>query len=119
MERARAIIERGESDRLTMRRLADEMGIQAPSLYKHFADKGAIQRALYVDYLVAMRDAMVAAREAEDAAGHPLEPRRARLSGARARQPRALRLRARAAVPACGGGRRAQGHPPAVVPRGR
>lgn len=55
-----------------MRRLADEMGIQAPSLYKHFADKGAIQRAVYVDYLVAMRDAVVAAREAEDHAAHPL-----------------------------------------------
>jgi len=55
-----------------MRRLADEMGIQAPSLYKHFADKGAIERAVYVDYLVAMRDAVVAAREADDDRGHPL-----------------------------------------------
>jgi AcrR family transcriptional regulator len=70
--RARGIIERGAGDRLTMRRLADEMGIQAPSLYKHFADKGAIQRAVYVDYLVAMRDAVVAAREAVEDAAHPL-----------------------------------------------
>jgi AcrR family transcriptional regulator len=55
-----------------MRRLADEMGIQAPSLYKHFADKGAIQRAVYVDYLTAMRDALVAARESGDDPDHPL-----------------------------------------------
>jgi AcrR family transcriptional regulator len=55
-----------------MRRLADEMGIQAPSLYKHFADKGAIQRAVYVDYLTAMRDALVAARESSDDPDHPL-----------------------------------------------
>jgi AcrR family transcriptional regulator len=55
-----------------MRRLADEMGIQAPSLYKHFADKGAIQRAVYVDYLTALRDAVAAAREAVDDPAHPL-----------------------------------------------
>ena len=72
VERARGIIERGAGDRLTMRRLADEMGIQAPSLYKHFADKGAIQRAVYVDYLTAMRDALVAARDSTDDPDHPL-----------------------------------------------
>jgi AcrR family transcriptional regulator len=55
-----------------MRRLADEMGIQAPSLYKHFPDKGAIQRAVYVDYLTALRDAVAAAREATDDPAHPL-----------------------------------------------
>ena len=70
--RARDIIERGAGDRLTMRRLADEMGIQAPSLYKHFPDKGAIQRAVYVDYLTAMRDALVRARQAVEDPAHPL-----------------------------------------------
>jgi len=56
-----------------MRRLADEMGIQAPSLYKHFADKGAIQRAVYVDYLVALRDAIEpAGAAAHDEEAHPL-----------------------------------------------
>jgi AcrR family transcriptional regulator len=57
---------------LTMRRLADHLGIQAPSLYKHFPDKGAIERAVYVDYLIALRDALVAAREA-DTPEHPIE----------------------------------------------
>jgi len=70
--RARGIIERGAGDRLTMRRLADEMGIQAPSLYKHFPDKEAIQRAVHVDYLTALRDAVAAAGAAVDDPEHPL-----------------------------------------------
>jgi AcrR family transcriptional regulator len=36
---------------LTMRRLADELGIAAPSLYKHFASKGAVELALISDAL--------------------------------------------------------------------
>ncbi len=55
-----------------MRRLADHLGIQAPSLYKHFPDKGAIERAVYVDYLVSLRDALAAAR-GTDGPGHPIE----------------------------------------------
>ena len=55
-----------------MRRLADHLGIQAPSLYKHFPDKGAIERAVYVDYLVALRDALLVARQT-DGPEHPIE----------------------------------------------
>jgi AcrR family transcriptional regulator len=55
-----------------MRRLADHLGIQAPSLYKHFPDKGAIERAVYIDHLVSLRDTLKAAREAEDDR-HPIE----------------------------------------------
>ena len=55
-----------------MRRLADHLGIQAPSLYKHFPDKGAIERAVYVDYLIALRDALRSARETDDGR-HPIE----------------------------------------------
>jgi AcrR family transcriptional regulator len=36
---------------LTMRRLADELGIQAPSIYKHFASKAAVELALVSDAL--------------------------------------------------------------------
>jgi AcrR family transcriptional regulator len=43
---ARRLIEQGEGDRLTMRRLGDELGIQAPSLYKHFPDKQALEAAI-------------------------------------------------------------------------
>jgi AcrR family transcriptional regulator len=55
-----------------MRRLADHLGIQAPSLYKHFPDKGAIERAVYVDHLTALRDALAAAR-LQDGPTHPIE----------------------------------------------
>ena len=44
-----------------MRRLADELGIQAPSLYKHFPDKDSITTAIYVDYLEGQAEALEAA----------------------------------------------------------
>jgi AcrR family transcriptional regulator len=42
---ARRIVERGADD-LTMRKLAAEVGIRAPSLYKHFPTKRAVEVAL-------------------------------------------------------------------------
>ncbi|MCU1456867.1 MAG: putative transcriptional regulator, TetR family [Actinomycetia bacterium] len=43
---ARAVYEHDGPDALTMRRLGEELGIRAPSLYKHFADKQAVETAL-------------------------------------------------------------------------
>jgi AcrR family transcriptional regulator len=43
---AGAILESDGPDALTMRRLATELGIKAPSLYKHFPDKSAVESAL-------------------------------------------------------------------------
>lgn len=43
---ARRIFEAEGPDALTMRRLADEIGIKAPSLYKHVADKAALEARL-------------------------------------------------------------------------
>ncbi len=43
---AGAILEAEGPDSLTMRRLASELGIKAPSLYKHFPDKSAVEIAL-------------------------------------------------------------------------
>ena len=54
-----------------MRRLADELGIQAPSLYKHFPDKQSITTAVHVDYLVGQVRALEAAL-AEANEEHPL-----------------------------------------------
>lgn len=43
---ARELLEDEGYDALSMRRLADKLGIQAPSLYKHLPDKGALETAL-------------------------------------------------------------------------
>jgi AcrR family transcriptional regulator len=46
---ARQILEREGPASLTMRRLGDAVGIRAPSLYKHFPDKAAVEVALIND----------------------------------------------------------------------
>jgi AcrR family transcriptional regulator len=46
---ARQLLEEEGLDGLSMRRLADRLGIRAPSLYKHFADKQALEAALISD----------------------------------------------------------------------
>ncbi len=43
---AREILEADGRDGLTMRRIAARLGIRAPSLYKHFPDKGALEAAI-------------------------------------------------------------------------
>jgi AcrR family transcriptional regulator len=43
---ARHILETEGRDALTMRRLATDLGIRAPSLYKHFPDKTAVEVAI-------------------------------------------------------------------------
>jgi AcrR family transcriptional regulator len=54
---ARQVLEAGGRDALTMRRVADELGIQAPSLYKHFASKAELELALLTDALVEIGEA--------------------------------------------------------------
>jgi AcrR family transcriptional regulator len=51
IEAARHVLEDEGPDSLTMRRLADELGIQAPSLYKHFPGKAGVELALIEDGL--------------------------------------------------------------------
>jgi AcrR family transcriptional regulator len=43
---ARELLEREGAGALTMRRVADRLGIRAPSLYKHLPDKRALEAAL-------------------------------------------------------------------------
>jgi AcrR family transcriptional regulator len=43
---ARGIIEDEGADALTMRALADRLGIKAPSLYKHFRNKAEVEAAV-------------------------------------------------------------------------
>ena len=49
---ARTILEEEGEAALTMRRLGDELGMRAPSIYKHFADKASVEAALIEDALL-------------------------------------------------------------------
>ena len=57
---ARKVIEAEGRDALTMRRLGDELGIRAPSLYKHFPDKAAVELAVIEDVLAEVGAALQA-----------------------------------------------------------
>lgn len=59
------VLEKDGREALTMRRLADELGIKAPSLYKHLPDKAALEAALVEEGLAAMGTAL------HDAAARP------------------------------------------------
>jgi AcrR family transcriptional regulator len=48
---ARRLLEEEGAGALTMRRLADELSMQAPSLYKHFSGKAELESALIEDAL--------------------------------------------------------------------
>ncbi|GGV15098.1 TetR/AcrR family transcriptional regulator [Streptomyces spectabilis] len=52
---ARALVEEAGPEALTTRSLADRLGIKAPSLYKHFSDKAAVE--LIAQHLAALADA--------------------------------------------------------------
>lgn len=58
---AESIVRREGVDALTMRRLADELGIRAPSLYKHLRDKDELLAALQERALASMGAALQAA----------------------------------------------------------
>jgi AcrR family transcriptional regulator len=53
---SRRVLESDGPGALTMRRLADELGIRAPSLYKHFSGKAAVELALIVDAMFDIGD---------------------------------------------------------------
>ena len=58
---ARAIVEEQGFEALTMRRLGGALGIRAPSLYKHFPDKAAVEVALIAIALAEFGDAVAGA----------------------------------------------------------
>ncbi|THC54055.1 TetR/AcrR family transcriptional regulator [Streptomyces sp. A1499] len=59
---ARELVEESGAEKLTMRSLADRLGIKAPSLYKHFPDKQAVE----VQLIAQMLDECAAACEAAE-----------------------------------------------------
>jgi len=63
---ARALLEERGPDALTMRSVAETLGIRAPSLYKHVPDKADLETAIVADGLAEMADVHAAA-----IAGHP------------------------------------------------
>ena len=66
---ARRLLEDGGAASLTMRRLADRVGIRAPSLYKHFPDKAALEAAVIA---TGLEDASAAFEAAVATATDPL-----------------------------------------------
>jgi AcrR family transcriptional regulator len=67
---ARDLLESDGAEALTMRRLADALGIRAPSLYKHLPHKGALETAIIID---GFEEAARAFEEATEGAAEPLK----------------------------------------------
>jgi AcrR family transcriptional regulator len=65
---ARELLDEHGTEALTMRRLAERLGIRAPSLYKHLPDKAALEVALIA---TGLEELAVALEKALDAAGDP------------------------------------------------
>jgi AcrR family transcriptional regulator len=66
---ARELLESDGPDGLSMRRIADRLGIRAPSLYKHVPDKQALESALISAYFEESAERLeAAARGAADPA---------------------------------------------------
>jgi len=53
-----ALLDDDGAESLTMRRLADELGMRAPSLYKHFPDKAHLEAALVEDIFFEIGDVL-------------------------------------------------------------
>lgn len=61
VELARALIESEGAEALTVRMLAERAGVSAPALYRHFADKDALLRAVAASGFSALNDAFAQA----------------------------------------------------------
>lgn len=65
----RELLETEGADALTMRRVAEALGIRAPSLYKHLPDKAALEAAIMAEGFL---EAAVAFERATDGAADPM-----------------------------------------------
>jgi len=66
---AREMLDEHGAEALTMRRLAERLGIRAPSLYKHLPDKAALEAAVIA---TGLEDLAVALEESLHNAAEPL-----------------------------------------------
>ena len=60
------MVEQGEADGLSLRAVARALGVKAPSLYRYFADKGALELAVAEEALRRMRGEVEPAAAAVD-----------------------------------------------------
>ena len=67
---ARALLDEEGPDALTMRRVADRLGIQAPSIYKHLDGKEALEAAVISQGFVELAEVF---EDAEAGSADPLE----------------------------------------------
>jgi len=63
---ARTLLEEEGPDALSMRRVADRLGIRAPSIYKHLPDKRALENAIVSDAFEEMAELFEQATAADD-----------------------------------------------------
>ncbi|MFE3198692.1 TetR/AcrR family transcriptional regulator [Embleya sp. NPDC059237] len=63
---ARELLEGEGPEAVSMRRIAERIGIKAPSLYKHFADKSAVESALIAQAMAELAETLEAAEAASD-----------------------------------------------------
>jgi AcrR family transcriptional regulator len=63
---ARLLDRTGDEEALTLRAVAREAGVAAPSVYLHFASKDALIRAVVAAHFAELRQAIVAAAATED-----------------------------------------------------
>lgn len=71
MAAARELLDAEGPDALSMRRIAERVGIRAPSLYKHFPDKAAVEAGLQAQGMTQLAEDLEAA-EAEIGVEPPL-----------------------------------------------
>ncbi|MYV99463.1 TetR/AcrR family transcriptional regulator [Streptomyces sp. SID3343] len=67
---ARELLEKEGPEAVSMRRIADRIGIRAPSLYKHFPDKSAVEAALTAAGMAELAEALEIAEASGD--GDPI-----------------------------------------------
>jgi AcrR family transcriptional regulator len=93
---ARELLETEGIQALTMRRLADRLGIRAPSLYKHLPNKAALEAALIA---VGFEEAAAAFDTATDGAAEPLATLVSAYRAFVARHPQLYRLMTEGPLP--------------------
>ncbi|MDP9094809.1 MAG: TetR/AcrR family transcriptional regulator [Actinomycetota bacterium] len=91
---ARQLVETEGAEALTMRRLGDELGIKAPSLYKHLPGREGVVARLVDETLFESGDRMHAAvsEPAADVAGGPIQALLAAYRGFGRKHPNLYRL---------------------------